>query len=121
MFGWGLSRLHSHSDAVTNATMPSSYGQIPDWRAWTGNVPEFGSTRHPWNASETRTHQSAGYIATRLHVADSLKFILGLRVGSYKTHTDSYVAATGALRSSSGYRHTSVLTPYAGLVWDIMP
>lgn len=119
--GWGLANLQGYSDAVVNATMPASYSQIPDWRNWTGDIPEFGSTKQPWRSSDSRTRQSAGYLATRLHVAEPLKLILGLRVGTYKTHTDNFNAATGARTSSSGYRHSSVLTPYAGLVYDFTP
>lgn len=120
VLGWGTSERESTSARVTYAAMPASYTTIPDWRTWTGNVAEFGSTVAPFPASVGTITQKAGYLATRLHLADPLKLVLGARYGSYETKTLNY-GTTGALTSTTGYRIGSQITPYAGLLYDLHP
>lgn len=120
VFGWGQNKRTTDSLRVTLGSMPASYSQIPDWRTWTGNVPIFPTTIEPVPTSIGTIEQKAGYAATRLHITDPLKVILGVRYGEYETRTNNY-AATGALSSTSGYRNDGIYTPYAGVLYDLTP
>lgn len=120
VFGWGQNRRTTDSLRVTLGAMPASYSQIPDWRTWTGNVPIFPTTIEAVPTSIGVIEQKAAYAATRLHITDPLKVILGLRYGEYETRTNNY-AATGALSSTSGYRNDGIYTPYAGVLYELTP
>jgi outer membrane receptor for ferric coprogen and ferric-rhodotorulic acid len=120
MFGWGWSRRDSESPAVRIGTdVPADYGVIPDWRTWTGDVPVLPVTVLPYQASGARIDQKAGYAATRLHLAEPLRLVLGARFGRYTSQTDSYT--NGVLSTSTGYANKNIFTPYAGLLYDITP
>ncbi len=83
-----------------------SWDPFTSYLGWTGDISEPN-----WNplalASEGTITQKAGYMATRLSLADPLKLIVGAR------YTDWKSAGEGADRSHK------VTTPYAGLVLDI--
>lgn len=120
VFGWGQNKRTTDSLRVTTGAVPAGYGVIPDWRTWTGNVPIFPTTIGAVPTSIGTITQKAGYAATRLHITDPLKVILGVRYSEYETTTNAY-AATGALTSTSGYRNSGIFTPYAGVLYDIAP
>ncbi|MDA5341863.1 ferric-rhodotorulic acid/ferric-coprogen receptor FhuE [Stenotrophomonas maltophilia] len=73
---------------------------------WTGNI-----SQPNWNplalASRGTITQKAGYLATRLTLADPLKLILGARYTDWKSEGEN------------DDREHKVTTPYAGLVYDI--
>ncbi|HGM6069492.1 TPA: ferric-rhodotorulic acid/ferric-coprogen receptor FhuE [Stenotrophomonas maltophilia] len=73
---------------------------------WTGNI-----SQPNWNplalASRGTITQKAGYLATRLSLADPLKLILGARYTDWKSEGEN------------DDREHKVTTPYAGLVYDI--
>lgn len=78
------------------------------------HYPQFGTVHRTDNAIRTRQRESAAYLATRLHLADPLKLILGARL----SYVD-YSQANGSVVSTAQYRHE--LTPYAGLVYELTP
>lgn len=83
-----------------------SWNPFTSYLGWTGDISEPN-----WNplalASEGTITQKAGYMATRLSLADPLKLIVGARYTDWKSEGE------GADRSHK------VTTPYAGLVLDI--
>lgn len=83
-----------------------SWDPFTSYLGWTGDISEPN-----WNplalASEGTITQKAGYMATRLSLADPLKLIVGARYTDWKSEGE------GADRSHK------VTTPYAGLVLDI--
>ncbi|MGP1516609.1 MAG: TonB-dependent siderophore receptor [Ottowia sp.] len=102
-------------------TNTDAYAAIPDWRTWRGQVPMFGADKRPWLASANDVEQKAVYAATRLHVAEPFKLVLGARYSQYENATRRYSSNTGALTGTSGYDNDGIFTPYAGLLWDFAP
>lgn len=88
---------------------------IPNYYTWQG---EIGYPPVPQDGVyEFTERQVAGYAATRLRPTDALSVILGGRVTSWKQENETrpFVgAATFSEQSESG-----VLTPYAGVVYDL--
>ena len=82
------------------------YLPLPNYLGWNGQFPEPEWRALTLSSSGTIT-QKAGYVATRLSLADPLKLIVGAR------YTDWESKGEGADRSHK------VTTPYAGLVLDI--
>jgi outer membrane receptor for ferric coprogen and ferric-rhodotorulic acid len=74
--------------------------------------------RDEFSADTTRT---GAYLATRLNLADDLKLILGARTSSYKYNYTDLNVADGDIYyiSDTHQRETGVVTPYAGLVYDL--
>lgn len=120
LLGWGQSKKELRNLRVRNDFSLPGYTTIPDWRNWTGDVPRFTSIDLPVPTSINLIRQKAGYLATRLHLAEPLKAVLGVRYGEYETRTRSF-NATGAVTGATGYRNDGVWTPYAGLLLDIAP
>lgn len=117
--GWGKSIREGYAPRIVNAAVPAGYTNVPDWRNWTGNVAEFGTTVQPFPSSITRLDQSAAFVATRLNLADPLKAILGARYSNWKTNTRNFNATTGAPTNITGYERNDIVTPYAGLLFDV--
>jgi len=118
VFGWGRAVTEGYSARVLSPAMPPSYSQIPDWRTWAGLVPEFPTTVMPYAQSTTRTTQTAGYLATRLSLADPLHAVVGVRYGKHD-RTNSAFAENGAPSTRTRQLDDDILTPYAGLLYDI--
>ncbi|CDG84057.1 tonB-dependent siderophore receptor family protein [Janthinobacterium agaricidamnosum NBRC 102515 = DSM 9628] len=89
---------------------------IGDFRAWTGGYPEpaWGPQQV---GSSTHTTQTSAYGVTRLQLTQMLKLIAGARVSNWRRDGDQ------ALWTDVAYtqRHQGVVTPYAGLIWDLGP
>lgn len=90
---------------------------IANWQTWDGSYANFNTFR-PNARSETTTTSDGGYAAGVFSVSDPLTLILGTRISNDKTHVDSYSVANAVPPGAvSGNRR--VVTPYAGLVYDI--
>ncbi|MEG1077986.1 MAG: TonB-dependent siderophore receptor [Pseudomonas sp.] len=92
-------------------------GSIFDWEGHIG-VPNF-----PKNGKyEQKKSQSGAYLATRLRPTDDLSVILGTRVSTFKYH-DNYdydgLNPDVFADSSASYKQHGVVTPYAGVVYDL--
>ncbi|MDD2046886.1 TonB-dependent siderophore receptor [Pseudomonas putida] len=92
-------------------------GSIFDWDGHIG-VPDF-----PKNGKyEQKKSQSGAYIATRLRPTDDLSVILGTRVSTFKYH-DNYdydgLNPDVFADNSASYKQHGVVTPYAGVVYDL--
>lgn len=99
----------------------SEFGLVPgsifDWDGHIG-VPDF-----PKNGKyEQKKSQNGAYLATRLRPTDDLSVILGTRVSTFKYH-DNYdydgLNPTVFADNSASYKQHGVVTPYAGVVYDL--
>ncbi|QEI09485.1 TonB-dependent siderophore receptor [Pigmentiphaga aceris] len=89
---------------------------IANWQTWDGSYAGYNTYRN--NARTITTTDNYGaFLAGRFNLADPLKLILGSRVSSYKTYTDTYSLANARSRGDTS-KH-DVVTPYAGLVYDL--
>ena len=91
---------------------------IPDFRHWTGDVPEPAMLRTGARDVAT-TKQSGAFIATRINVTDKLKVLAGARVSQWETYNDRYDTKGAFVKRSSAYKTDDVVTPYAGVVLDV--
>ncbi|MGK5067030.1 TonB-dependent siderophore receptor [Janthinobacterium sp. RT4P48] len=107
---------------TTNETLlpdPLPYAtRIPDFRNWTGDVPEPVLTRTGARDVAT-TKQSGAFVATRINVMDNLKVLAGARVSKWETYNNRYDAKGNFVKRSSAYKTDDVVTPYAGVVLDV--
>ncbi|MDD0973287.1 TonB-dependent siderophore receptor [Pseudomonas fontis] len=91
-------------------------GNIFDWKGHIG-VPDF-----PKNGKYEETkRQNGAYLATRLRPTDDLSVILGTRVSTFKYDSDyDYDGKNINFQDSqTGYKEHGVVTPYAGVVYDL--
>jgi outer membrane receptor for ferric coprogen and ferric-rhodotorulic acid len=95
-------------DAVGNVAEVGNFNQ------WDGSYPEPAMTAF-YLANQGTTTQTGAYMASRLQITDALKFIVGGRVSSWKR--DEEVGAWTP--EAYTLRHSSVFTPYAGVVMDL--
>jgi outer membrane receptor for ferric coprogen and ferric-rhodotorulic acid len=66
------------------------------------------------------TIRRGAFAASRINLADDIKVILGARISDYIYHYDSRYVYQGANSlSQTNQTETGVVTPYAGLVYDI--
>ena len=113
--------FNNSTSRQTGATYDTSLfamvpGSIYDWQ---GDIdrPVF-----PKNGKyEQNKRQNGAYIATRLKPADDLSVILGTRVSNFKYDDDyNYDGLNPSFQDSqAGYKQHGVVTPYAGVVYDL--
>ncbi|WP_166220784.1 TonB-dependent siderophore receptor [Pseudomonas atagonensis] len=113
----GVMTAHSRQ---TGATYDSSAfspvpGSIYDWN---GDLPKQD---FPKNGKYERTQSQNGvYLATRLHPTDDLSVILGSRLSTFKYNEDyRYNPGAGLDDTHASYKEHGVVTPYAGLIYDL--
>ncbi|QTD46360.1 TonB-dependent siderophore receptor [Ottowia testudinis] len=97
-------------------THGGSNNPIADVWAYDGQQPEPEPLAQPELSARNSTREHAVYGATRLHLADPLRLIVGARI----THWQK-VGEPAAFNTAYTLRHPHVVTPYAGLVLDIDP
>lgn len=92
--------------------------KIADWRTWDGTgVPAFNVHRTQAHSVTTITNYG-GYLAGRFSLADPLSAIIGVRLSNYKTWKDTY-DINNHKTSNPASSNNGVVTPYAGVVFDI--
>jgi len=121
VFGFGQSLRKGEYPAIEQGDVPAGYDEVPDWRNWSGEVPELPITRLGYLGSQDELRQRAAYVAARLQLADPLLAVVGARYGSWETRKWTYTHddagnLTGTTRS--GYKPDDPVTPYVGLVYD---
>ncbi|MGF6129196.1 outer membrane receptor for ferric coprogen and ferric-rhodotorulic acid [Pseudomonas frederiksbergensis] len=111
----GFMAMNTRQDIpVYGSVYPALGGSIFDWRG------EFPKPEIPQvGRDDIVQRQTGAYLATRLKPSDDLSLILGGRVSDFKgsDHLDYIDANTPEVRDS--YRQTGVVTPYAGLIYDL--
>ncbi|UOD29295.1 TonB-dependent siderophore receptor [Massilia violaceinigra] len=118
--GWNGWRREGVSPAVQLQDPLPFPLTIADYRNWTGKVPQPASWRT--GASSTAvTEQSGAYLAARLRLADPLQVIAGARLSTWKTRTDNVNTKGEFVNATARYASKDVLTPYAGVVFDLAP
>ncbi|OLF54735.1 TonB-dependent siderophore receptor [Pseudomonas chlororaphis] len=113
----GVMASHSRQTGATYDT--SAFGLVPgSIYDWNGKLPE---QEFPKNGKYQRTQsQNAVYLATRLRPTDDLSFILGSRLSTFKYDEDyRYNAGAGLDDTHASYKEHGVVTPYAGVVYDL--
>ena len=118
VFGWGKAERETISPRITLGAVPTGYSAIPDWRTWSGDVPEFPTTVGAVPTSIGNVDQKAAFLATRLNLSDPLKAVVGVRHGKYTTRTRNFSAA-GPVTTTTGFTNDDIVTPYVGLLFDL--
>jgi outer membrane receptor for ferric coprogen and ferric-rhodotorulic acid len=118
VFGWGKAERETVSPRITLGAVPAGYGAIPDWRSWSGDVPEFPTTVGAVPTSIGQVDQKAAFLATRLNLSDALEAVVGVRHGKYTTNTRNFSAA-GPVTTTTGFTNDDIVTPYIGLLFDL--
>lgn len=118
--GWNGWRREGVTPAIATETPLPFPLLIPDFRNWTGKVPQPVSWRTGASAAAV-TEQSGAYLAARLRLADPLQVIAGARLSTWKTRTDNVNTSGEFVNATGRYASKDVLTPYAGVVFDLAP
>ncbi|MGX9460131.1 TonB-dependent siderophore receptor [Shewanella sp. A14] len=96
--------LYSKQDVSADSYYPTEALSVGNFFEWDGSIaePDYPSTPE---TQATEEIQKGAYIATQLSLHDQLTLLLGSRISQYKV--------------DPGYEQNDVITPYAGLVYDI--
>ncbi|EJM26038.1 MULTISPECIES: TonB-dependent siderophore receptor [Pseudomonas] len=111
--------MTSHSRQTGSTYDTSAFELVPgSIYDWNGDLPKQD---FPKNGKYERTQSQNGvYLATRLHPTDDLSVILGSRLSTFKYNEDyRYNAGAGLDDTHASYKEHGVVTPYAGLVYDL--
>ncbi|AZL73490.1 TonB-dependent siderophore receptor [Pseudomonas oryziphila] len=94
---------------------------IVDFDTWGNELPKPSSdTFTPVLDYDVDTRQSGYFTAARFNLSDSLHLILGARASNYRYHYYLRSLPDGA-PNAYGMTERGVVTPYAGLVYDLTP
>jgi outer membrane receptor for ferric coprogen and ferric-rhodotorulic acid len=96
----------------------TDYTTIRDWRHWDGNIPIFGSRPLGFDSATSNQEQDAWFAAARVNLADAWKAVVGARYSRYERGSRNY-ADDGSLDSASTLKIDDIVTPYAGLLFDV--
>jgi outer membrane receptor for ferric coprogen and ferric-rhodotorulic acid len=113
----GVMTAHSRQTGSTYDT--SAFAEVPgSIYDWSGDLPKQD---FPKNGKYQRTQSQNGvYLATRLHPTDDLSVILGSRLSTFKYNEDyRYNAGAGLDDTHASYKEHGVVTPYAGVIYDL--
>lgn len=104
--------LHSKQTGATGTYAASDVSPIGDFNAWDGTYaePTFSSERT--EVINRDITQTGFYAASRLHISDALKLVLGGRVARWKQEGSQYGAEID-------YGDSGVFIPYAGALYDV--
>ncbi|OEZ92782.1 ferripyoverdine receptor precursor [Janthinobacterium sp. HH106] len=113
MLGYSTSTA-KQDGPVYESVYPPVAGSYFDWR---GQYAEPAFSRLGNDNDSTR--QSGLYGAVRLHPADALSVIVGARVSNYRQEQDRSFFDPKTARITSRIEESNVITPYAGVVYDL--
>jgi outer membrane receptor for ferric coprogen and ferric-rhodotorulic acid len=99
---------------VHGSVYPPVGGSIYDWRGEFAkpDIPKIGD-------NDILQRQTGAYLATRLKPTDDLAVILGTRVSDFKGIDNTRYLDPNTPDARQRYQQTGVVTPYAGLVYDL--
>jgi outer membrane receptor for ferric coprogen and ferric-rhodotorulic acid len=111
----GFMSMNARQDnPVYGSVYPPLDGSIYDWRG------EFPKPQIPRVGDDDIVQRQTGaYLATRLKPSDDLALILGARVSDFYGHDDLDYSDPNRPDVRDSYRQSGVVTPYAGLVYDL--
>ncbi|MGF6691501.1 outer membrane receptor for ferric coprogen and ferric-rhodotorulic acid [Metapseudomonas resinovorans] len=112
--GFTTAAAKTTGDDFDNSAFVEVPGNIYDWD---GNYPKQGFPKI--GDYEINQRQNGGYLAARFKPADDLSLILGTRVSDFK-YDEKHDNLDGTPRlNRSSYEQHGVVTPYAGIVYDL--
>ncbi|WP_258911581.1 TonB-dependent siderophore receptor [Pseudomonas putida] len=115
IFGYNYQQYDNTHFSYTGGT------QTFDFDTWDNELPKPASYT-PLLDFNINSRQSGYFAATRLNFTDDLHLILGARASNYEYNYYSKVLNNAALNPTVyGMRESGVVTPYAGIVYDLTP
>ncbi|PQZ84385.1 MULTISPECIES: TonB-dependent siderophore receptor [Pseudomonas] len=123
MMGYGEAAQRDVSPFMRRGPTPDGYDTIDDWK-YMGGIGKFPDTVTGLKGEHSRKEQKAGYLATRLSLTERLHAVIGTRYGSWELESASpnYNASNQlTAEGKTSQTHNDMLTPYAGLLYDITP
>jgi len=111
----GFMSMNTRQDIpVYGSVYPPLNSSIYDWHGEFAkpDIPRVGD-------NDIEQRQTGVYVATRLKPSDELALILGTRVSDFKGHDDLDYSDPDTADIRDSYRQSGVVTPYAGLVYDL--
>jgi outer membrane receptor for ferric coprogen and ferric-rhodotorulic acid len=107
--------MHSRlENGWSNRDPISALAPVGDFNTWDGSYPE-PEMGDRYVGSQGTTKQSGAYLATRLQLTDTFKLIGGGRLSRWNREEEAGAWTPAAYEID----HSSVFTPYAGLVYDL--
>lgn len=93
---------------------------VPNLYTWNGQASQPTLARTgAWR--QARTTQSGIYASTRLRLAEPLSLVAGARLSNWSTRTHDYDTSGTYTGTSGAYKVSDEVTPYVGLMYDIVP
>ncbi|MCY1353078.1 Ferric-pseudobactin receptor [compost metagenome] len=114
--GYNWSKYEDHNDP----DLDDLEGRPVNIYTWDNDTPRPISQGQLMD-NDTFIRQSGAYLATRLKPTDALSLILGARVSDYKYKQtmDFLVPAFADFSSTTRFKESGEVTPYAGVVYDL--
>lgn len=114
--GYNYSRYENRHTPIRGTRIEGTFVNFYDWDNYTDKPVMGGGKLYD---GDTVIHQTGTYIATRLRPTDDLSVILGARVSKYDYDYDLTYPATPLSNRTTDYKENGVVTPYAGVVYDL--
>ena len=116
VLGYNFSRYQNHHDPLRGTSIE---GNRVNFYTWDNYTTQPNTANGKLYDGDTSIYQSGVYLATRLRPTDDLSVILGTRVSNYRYRYDLEYAVNTALNKVTANRDSGVVTPYAGIVYDL--
>ncbi|WP_416467320.1 TonB-dependent siderophore receptor [Pseudomonas sp. LFS044] len=116
VLGYNFSRYENHHDPLRGTSIEGNRVNFFTWDNYT-TEPNTGVGK--LYDGDTSIYQTGTYLATRLRPTDDLSVILGTRVSNYRYRYDLEYVVSPALNRVTANRESGVVTPYAGIVYDL--
>jgi len=116
VIGYNFSRYENHHDPLRGTSIEGNRVNFFTWDNYTSE-PNTGVGK--LYDGDTSIYQTGTYLATRLRPTDDLSVILGTRVSNYRYRYDLEYVVNPALNRVTANRESGVVTPYAGIVYDL--
>ncbi|MCW2271922.1 Ferric-pseudobactin receptor precursor [compost metagenome] len=114
--GYNFSRYENRHSPLRGTAIE---GTFVNFYAWDNYTSEPNTSNGKLYDGDTTIYQNGTYIATRLRPTDALSIILGARASDYKYNYDLEYVLTPNSNRTTQYRESGVVTPYAGVVYDL--
>ena len=119
---WAFGREHALVGGIYTSDLNTDSYQFPtdtdlgaiDFNHWNGNYPYPDFSSQKQMVTLTHIKQEGAYIAARIQLADPLKLVTGARYTRWSNQTND--ATYGLYNETKGK-----VTPYAGLIYNILP
>lgn len=114
--GYNFSRYENRHSPLRGTAIEGTFVNFYDWDNYTDEPDTANGKLYD---GDTTIYQSGTYVATRLRPTDELSIILGARASNYKYNYDVEYVLTPNSNRNTQYRESGVVTPYAGVVYDL--